>query len=198
MPCAQTTHLLVDPPWRPAVLWDRVTLTCQGSGTAGVTTWYRDGKRWGQQGRDQVTVTESGTYTCDKPGTELSHPVTVSKDRLVLQVPARALLEGDTLTLRCRGWENTELTSVYFYHEEKVLKGPSDATELSLSPLQLHHSGRYCCKGWLGSVLAQWRESEVVTVTVQTVAVNVGRTLLFLLLLLAVIGGCLWWHRRGG
>ncbi|KAM7020592.1 advanced glycosylation end product-specific receptor-like isoform 3-T3 [Acridotheres tristis] len=29
-----------------------------------------------------------------------------------------------------------------------------------------------------------------------TVAVNVGRTLLYLLLLLAVIGGCRWWHRR--
>ncbi|NXQ18771.1 FCGR3 protein, partial [Peucedramus taeniatus] len=100
---AQTTQLLVEPPWRPAVLWDRVTLTCQGSGTAGDTTWYKDGRRWEQQGRNRLNVTESGTYTCDRPSTGLSPRVTVLNDRLVLQVPARVLLEGDTVTLRCRG-----------------------------------------------------------------------------------------------
>ncbi|NXF27877.1 FCGR3 protein, partial [Rhodinocichla rosea] len=99
---AQTTQILVEPPWRPAVLWDRVTLTCQGSGTAGATTWYKDGRRWGQQGRDRLNVTESGTYTCERDGTGLSPPVIVSEEQLVLQVPARALLEGEMLTLRCR------------------------------------------------------------------------------------------------
>ncbi|NWR26044.1 FCGR3 protein, partial [Emberiza fucata] len=99
---AQTTQLLVEPPWRPAVLWDRVTLTCQGLGTAGAPTWYKDGQRWGQEGQDHLNVTESGTYTCDSPGTGHSPPVRVSDDQLVLQVPARALLEGETMTLRCR------------------------------------------------------------------------------------------------
>ncbi|XP_072774456.1 uncharacterized protein [Taeniopygia guttata] len=74
---AQTTQLLVEPPWRPAVLWDRVTLTCQGSETAGATTWYKDGQRWGQQGQDHITVTESGTYTCDRPGSGHSRHVKV-------------------------------------------------------------------------------------------------------------------------
>ncbi|NXF28259.1 FCGR3 protein, partial [Rhodinocichla rosea] len=102
---AQTTQLLVEPPWRPAVLWDLVTLTCQGSGTAGATTWYKDkdGERWWHEGHENFTVTKSGTYTCYRPGTGLSPPVRVSNDWLVLQVPARALLEGDTVTLRCRG-----------------------------------------------------------------------------------------------
>ncbi|NXY39962.1 FCGR3 protein, partial [Pomatorhinus ruficollis] len=84
------------------VLWDRVTLTCQGSGTAGATTWYKDGQRWGQNRRDHFTVTESGTYRCDRPGSGLSSPVTVLNDQLVLQVPPETLLEGDTVTLRCR------------------------------------------------------------------------------------------------
>ncbi|NWY34248.1 FCGR3 protein, partial [Pheucticus melanocephalus] len=100
---AQTTQLLVEPPWRPAVLWDRVTLTCQGSGTAGATTWYKDGRRWGQEARDHLSVTKSGTCTCDRPGTGHSPSVIISDDDLVLQVPARALLEGDTVTLHCRG-----------------------------------------------------------------------------------------------
>ncbi|NXP42248.1 FCGR2 protein, partial [Leiothrix lutea] len=99
---AQTTQLLVEPPWRPAVLWDRVTLTCQGSGTAGDTTWYKDGLHWGQNRRDNFTVTDSGNYTCDRPGSGLSRAVRVLNDWLVLQVPARTLLEGDTVTLRCR------------------------------------------------------------------------------------------------
>ncbi|NXP42114.1 FCGR2 protein, partial [Leiothrix lutea] len=99
---AQTTQLLVEPPWRPVVLWDRVTLTCQALGTAGATTWYKDGQSWGPNGLNNFTVTESGTYTCDRPGSELSHPVRVSDDWLVLQVPAWPLLEGDTVTLRCR------------------------------------------------------------------------------------------------
>ncbi|NXP42115.1 FCRL3 protein, partial [Leiothrix lutea] len=99
---AQITQLLVEPPWRPAVLWDRVTLTCQGSGTAGVITWYKDGQRWGKNSRDHFIVTESGTYTCDRPGRGLSFPVRVFDGPLVLQVPVRPLLEGDTVTLRCR------------------------------------------------------------------------------------------------
>ncbi|NWT76186.1 FCGR3 protein, partial [Prunella himalayana] len=100
--CAQTTQLLVEPPWRPVVLWDRVTLTCQGSGTAGATTWYKDEQRWGQQGRDSFTVTKRGTYTCDRASSGLSPALRVLNDWLVLQAPAGALLEGDTVTLPCQ------------------------------------------------------------------------------------------------
>ncbi|NWT76182.1 FCGR2 protein, partial [Prunella himalayana] len=100
---AQTTQILVEPPWRPAVLWDRVTLTCQGSGNSGATTWYKNGQRWWQEGHDHVTVTESGTYTCDRPGTGLIPPTPRPPDQLVLQVLSQALLEEDTVTLRCRG-----------------------------------------------------------------------------------------------
>uniref|UniRef100_A0A8C5J794 Ig-like domain-containing protein n=1 Tax=Junco hyemalis TaxID=40217 RepID=A0A8C5J794_JUNHY len=119
---AQTTQLLVEPPWRRAVLWDRVTLTCQGLGTTGVTTWYKDGQRWRQDGHNNLTVTKSGTYTCERPSSGLSPPVRVLDGEgglgvpilapavtpglwvapLVLQVLMRALLEGDTVTLRCR------------------------------------------------------------------------------------------------
>ncbi|NWV87736.1 FCRL3 protein, partial [Machaerirhynchus nigripectus] len=100
---AQTTQLLVDPPWTPAVLWDWVTLTCQGSGTAAAITWYKDGKRWGLEKRDTFFVTERGSYACHSLRSGLSPRVNVSDDWLVLQVPVQALLEGDTVTLRCRG-----------------------------------------------------------------------------------------------
>ncbi|NXO92113.1 FCGR2 protein, partial [Certhia brachydactyla] len=99
---AQVPQLLVKPPWRPAVLWDGVTLTCEGSGTPGDTTWYKDGQLWWREAPDHFTVSESGTYRCDRGGSGRSPPVRVSDERLVLQVSAGTLLEGDTVTLRCR------------------------------------------------------------------------------------------------
>ncbi|XP_032938470.1 high affinity immunoglobulin gamma Fc receptor I-like [Catharus ustulatus] len=91
---------------------------------------------------------------------------------LVLQVPARALLEGDTVTLRCRGWQNKPVTSVSFYRDGKELGTLQDGTELSLSPLQLNHSGRYHCRG-LGDILEyRWVQSALVTVTVQVPVAN--------------------------
>uniref|UniRef100_A0A8C3UPR6 Ig-like domain-containing protein n=1 Tax=Catharus ustulatus TaxID=91951 RepID=A0A8C3UPR6_CATUS len=158
-----TGDLLVEPPWTPAVLWDRVTLTCQGSGTAGDTTWYKDGRRWGEKGCDSFTVTESGTYQCQRPGSGISNPVMVSNEPLVLQVPARALLEGDTVTLRCRGWQDNPVTGVRFYKDEKDLQGSFRGSELSLPLLQLQHSGRYRCGGLMDSGKAV---STPVTVTV--------------------------------
>ncbi|XP_041875797.1 Fc receptor-like protein 4 isoform X3 [Corvus kubaryi] len=165
---AQTTQLLVQPPWTPPVLWDRVTLTCQGSATAAATTWYKDGQRWWQlQGPDRFRVTESGTYQCHRPGTGRSPTVSVSDDWLVLQAPAWALLEGDTVTLRCRSWKDKPVTEVQFYRDGNDLGRSPWGTELFLSPLQLNNTGRYRCRGrvkdWMIQTLTV---SEPVTVTV--------------------------------
>ncbi|XP_056366557.1 Fc receptor-like protein 2 [Oenanthe melanoleuca] len=159
---AQSTQLLVEPPWTPAVLWDRVTLTCQGSGTAAATSWYKDGLRWGQEGRDSFSVPENGTYQCERPGSGISLSVMVSNGPLVLQVPARALLEGDTVTLRCRGWQDNPVTKVRFYKDERDLGE-------SLSPLELHNSGRYRCGGLVASGMSL---SAPVTVTVHGVPLS--------------------------
>ncbi|NXC30833.1 FCG2B protein, partial [Campylorhamphus procurvoides] len=91
----------------------------------------------------------------------LDHPT----DELVLQVPTWALQEGDRVTLRCRARRDTSVTQVRFYHEGKELRGPLKGTELSLSPLGLHHGGRYHCGGKVG-IWSVWKESAPVTVTV--------------------------------
>ncbi|NWV78567.1 FCGR2 protein, partial [Dasyornis broadbenti] len=100
---AQSTQILVEPPWTPAVLWDRVTLTCQGSGTSGDTTWYKDGQRWGKKGPKNFTVTRSGTYKCQRPSTGCSPSVSIVNGPVVLQVLSRVLLEGESVKPRCRG-----------------------------------------------------------------------------------------------
>ncbi|XP_041332670.1 low affinity immunoglobulin gamma Fc region receptor II-like, partial [Pyrgilauda ruficollis] len=164
---AQTTQLLVDPPWTPAVLWDQVTLTCQGSGTTGATTWYKDGQYWGQEGRDHFTVMESGTYMCDRPGSGCSPPVNVSEVVPDPSAPARALLEGETVTLRCRYRQDMLVHSVFIYREDTELGLLRNGTQLSLTPLQLTHSGRYHCRAWVDNgVSPGWEKSAPVTVTV--------------------------------
>ncbi|XP_014116306.1 PREDICTED: Fc receptor-like protein 3 [Pseudopodoces humilis] len=166
---APSPQLLVEPPWRPAVLWDRVTLTCRGSGTAGDTTWYKDGRRWRQKGPESFTVTESGTYQCYGAGTGCSPPVQVVNVTPVLQVPAWPLLEGDTVTLRCRSRRDKPVTGVRFYHGEEKLGEPLRGSELSLSPLRLQHSGRYRCQTrWIfwSSWSPEWEQSDPVSVTV--------------------------------
>ncbi|NXN21239.1 FCGR3 protein, partial [Nycticryphes semicollaris] len=112
VPChpagAQLSQLTLDPPWIPVFRGEKVTLTCQGSGEPGPTTtwWYnREPLQWAV-GRHQLHSSElqRGTYQCRSPRAEISPPLTLSYsyDSLVLQVPSRALLEGDELWLRCR------------------------------------------------------------------------------------------------
>uniref|UniRef100_A0A8U8BJX5 Uncharacterized protein n=1 Tax=Geospiza parvula TaxID=87175 RepID=A0A8U8BJX5_GEOPR len=167
---AQTTQLLVEPPWRPAVLWDRVTLTCQGSGTCRchqlVQGWAAHvapvPRTPGHPSAPRCPQCHGHPpWTCLKPLSERGP--SCPTDNLVLQVPARALLEGDTVTLRCRGRWNDTVTRVQFYQDEKDLGGSINGIELSLFPLQLNHSGSYSCGGLVRSFMSR---SAAVTVTV--------------------------------
>ncbi|TRZ19944.1 hypothetical protein HGM15179_007093 [Zosterops borbonicus] len=149
---AQTTQLLVEPPWMPAVLWDRVTLTCQGLGTAGDTTWYKDGQSWGQEGLDHFTVTESGTYTCDRPSSGLSTPVHVVNELFtvpVLEGPPEPT-EGSPLNLSCLSTPSplrpqTPLLHL-FYRDGQLVGGPQGSPQLLVPAVGVSHSGNYSCQ----------------------------------------------------
>ncbi|KAM6106605.1 low affinity immunoglobulin gamma Fc region receptor II-a [Pterocles gutturalis] len=166
----QPSQLTPDPPWTPVFRPETVTLTCGDPGAPGPTDWFMDGElRW-QRGPPRVEVTKelAGTHQCHRAGAALSPPVTVSfsNDWLALQVPARALLEGDPLRLRCRGWRDARVSHVQFFREREPLGGPSGGAELLLPPLQLHHAGRYRCQATVGHVLAVGRQSATATVVV--------------------------------
>lgn len=88
-------------------------------------------------------------------------------DWLALQVPARVLLEGDALPLRCRAWKDARVTQVQFFHEREDLGGLSQGTELLLPSLQLHHSGHYHCQATVHHVFPRWEKSALVMVAVQ-------------------------------
>ncbi|XP_040981821.1 Fc receptor-like protein 2 isoform X2 [Aquila chrysaetos chrysaetos] len=170
---AQPSQLTLDPPWTPVFLPDKVTLTCQGSSAPGPTDWYVNEQFWQQARSNHIHITRDlpGSYRlqCRSPGAGLSPSITLgfSNDWLALQVPARVLLEGDTLPLRCRGWKDMHIAQVRFFHEREALGGPPRGTELLLPSLQLHHSGRYHCQATVGHVFPQWQESALVMVAVQ-------------------------------
>ncbi|KAM9623990.1 low affinity immunoglobulin gamma Fc region receptor II-a isoform 8-T8 [Morphnus guianensis] len=177
VPChltgAQPSQLTLDPPWTPVFLPEKVTLTCRGSSTPGPTDWYVNEQFWQQARSNHIHITRDlpGSYSlrCHSPGAGLSPSITLgfSNDWLVLQVPARVLLEGDALPLRCRGWKDKHVAQVRFFHEREALGGPSRGTELLLPSLQLHHSGRYHCQATVGHVFPGWQESALVMVAVQ-------------------------------
>ncbi|NXD03477.1 FCGR3 protein, partial [Certhia familiaris] len=87
-------------------------------------------------------------------------------DWVVLQVSEQVVLEGDTVKLRCRCWPEISVYELRFYHEDKEVMEHRNGTELSLSPLQLQHSGRYRCSFGGSSRGSPWSESAPVTVTV--------------------------------
>ncbi|NWX74301.1 FCGR3 protein, partial [Alca torda] len=86
-------------------------------------------------------------------------------DWLVLQVPTRALLEGDELRLRCRGWANARIRGVRFFREREALGEGRGGGELLLSPLQPPHGGRYWCQAEVHYHLT-WNDETSAPVTV--------------------------------
>lgn len=69
-------------------------------------------------------------------------------DWWVLQAPVQPVLEGDELVLRCRSRWDLRPSSVSFFRNGELLRGPGGQEDtLLLAPAQRHHGGRYHCTG---------------------------------------------------
>uniref|UniRef100_A0A8D2PNT5 Ig-like domain-containing protein n=1 Tax=Zosterops lateralis melanops TaxID=1220523 RepID=A0A8D2PNT5_ZOSLA len=161
---------------------DPVTLRCSVQvGSAPVTfTWLHNGQEVAQGPvleLGDIDVGHSGTYQCastlgSTPIFLSVHVITQYFITLCLGLEGQVSAmesKGDTVTLRCRGWRNRSVTLVQFYRGDKEVRRSLPGTELSLSPLQLHHSGQYHCQGLVYSEeSSSWvqRISAPVTVTV--------------------------------
>ncbi|TRZ04996.1 hypothetical protein HGM15179_021295 [Zosterops borbonicus] len=82
------------------------------------------------------------------------------------------MLEGDTVTLRCRWRQGMSVNEVRFHHGGKEVRGPLPGTKLFLSPLQLNHSGHYYCWFLVKTRESEkWQQSAPVTVTVHKIPI---------------------------
>uniref|UniRef100_A0A803YB81 Ig-like domain-containing protein n=1 Tax=Meleagris gallopavo TaxID=9103 RepID=A0A803YB81_MELGA len=162
--CSQPPLLTMDPPWTPQFLRQSVKLTCGDPSVSISTTWYTDGRWWKETPSNSLHVELSDRrkyrFQCQTRGSELSSAVNlaVSDDWLLLQVPTQAVLEGDSLSLRCSAWKNAKLSEVQFFHDGQLLHN-RHGNEVLLSPAKQQHSGRYQCSAYVHSFTAWWEVS---------------------------------------
>ncbi|NWY22885.1 CXAR protein, partial [Aphelocoma coerulescens] len=127
----------------------------------------------------------------------------VANATIISGAPAQPVRAGDPVTLRCSVQVGSApVTFTWLHNGSEVARGPL----LELGDVSVGHSGTYQCvaTNQLGQdghrVFRALSPELALTVTPRghwntAVAAAVAGSLLFLVLLLAVIGGCHWWHR---
>ncbi|XP_048144518.1 Fc receptor-like protein 1 isoform X2 [Corvus hawaiiensis] len=207
------------PPGGQVALGDRLVLNCTVAAGTGLLSfsWHR-GDLWALLGTGphlelrHVGDNDSGHYQCRASnGDSVAESVPLNVTVLVpvanatispgaLAQPVRA---GDPVTLRCSVQVGSApVTFTWLRNGSEVAQGPL----LELGDVHVGHSGTYQCMATnqLGQdghrVFRALSPELALTVTPRAhwdtaVAVNIGRSLLFLVLLLGVIGGCHWWQR---
>ncbi|MGH0176388.1 UNVERIFIED_CONTAM: hypothetical protein FKN15_072834 [Acipenser sinensis] len=171
--------------WSQIFTGETVTLSCEVEGAS--ADWrfkqYRDGRedagcsdQYSRRDGNSCTISysqhyHSGVYWCESAsGQERSNAVTltVSNGRVILQTPPQPVIEGDTLTLRCRVWSYTA-TRVVFYKDNKQLQSRA-GTELSVDHVSKSDEGSYRCRAWWWNTASRtepWSESAEVRVSVR-------------------------------
>ncbi|XP_075049019.1 high affinity immunoglobulin gamma Fc receptor I-like [Mixophyes fleayi] len=141
----------LDPNWKKIFKKSSMTLTCNIK----VTGWKEPDYKWYRNNHQvhayQRTVTigyaeekYSGAYQCATTDSERSDPVRldVSNEWLILQAPPY-VYEGDTLTLRCHGWNDKFKEYSSFYQDNSPI--PSTNSILRLENVTRRASGNYRC-----------------------------------------------------
>uniref|UniRef100_A0A493T145 Ig-like domain-containing protein n=1 Tax=Anas platyrhynchos platyrhynchos TaxID=8840 RepID=A0A493T145_ANAPP len=149
---AQPPLLMLDPPWTPLFKEQKVILTCAPPNERVPTLWNINGRTREGTSRLQFTPSSTGRYSfqCWRSWSEPSPPLklSISDDWWVLQAPVQPVLEGDELVLRCRSRWDLRPSSVSFFRNGELLRGPGGQEDtLLLAPAQRHHGGRYHCTG---------------------------------------------------
>ncbi|XP_075139687.1 Fc receptor-like protein 3 [Leptodactylus fuscus] len=142
---APLTYLELDPDWRTIFEGDKITMTCKVLHSTKLEDfyWYKDGRPLDAH---QKTFTipsakkeHDGEYRCRTSSSSRSDgvQVTVSNDWVILQVPSY-ILEGDKLTLKCRGWD------IFFSSKEVIYKGDHVIRNIGY-PVDNTRTGMYKC-----------------------------------------------------
>ncbi|XP_058874338.1 Fc receptor-like protein 5, partial [Acipenser ruthenus] len=160
--------LTLHPAWTQIFPADTVTLRCEVEG--GSAGWgfkqYRDGReeagcsdQYSRRYGDSCTIStaqynHSGVYWCESAsGQERSNAVnlTVSNQWVILQTPLQPVIEGDSLTLRCRVRTNYTFTRIVFFKDNEEIQSQNNK-ELSVDRVSKSDEGSYKCRAmWISS-----------------------------------------------
>ncbi|XP_072503438.1 Fc receptor-like protein 4 isoform X4 [Notamacropus eugenii] len=142
----------LSPPWTTIFKGEKVTLTCHGfnSSKPGTTWWYKNQQLQEVSSTNSIETNQTGKYSCRTLNSALSDPVNlvVSSDKLILQTPY-SIFEGETLVLRCRGYNDQTVRNVTYYKNGHVSSFFLIHSDFSIPRVGLSYSGNYHCTGVL-------------------------------------------------
>ncbi|XP_058874514.1 Fc receptor-like protein 5 [Acipenser ruthenus] len=176
------TTLTLKPSLPEIFTGETVTLRCgvEGGSAGWKYLWYKDSEDTPvlqTAGRsitgDSYTITaaavsDQGQYWCrgqrgDQPlYSQRSDPVklNITDQWVILQTPLQAVIEGDTLTLRCRVRTNYTFTRIVFFKDNEEIQSPNN-TELSVDRVSKSDEGSYKCRAMWNSSTYSGDSAEV-------------------------------------
>ncbi|OCT69403.1 hypothetical protein XELAEV_18040719mg, partial [Xenopus laevis] len=152
------------PNWIPVYNKDSVTLICNvppsALGNQGFK-WYRNNKDLRKYEQNltipSAHVSDRGNYQCQTDTSDKSDSLRldVSADWLVLQAPP-TVQQGDSLFIRCRGWNGYNENSAAFYKDGIILHLPVNKSVLNAGKADRNKTGNYKCSKEYGSSSLQY------------------------------------------
>uniref|UniRef100_A0A671UUT0 Ig-like domain-containing protein n=1 Tax=Sparus aurata TaxID=8175 RepID=A0A671UUT0_SPAAU len=148
---------------------DSVSLSCEGNSTkwrvmrsSPKERYPFDCSTWGTMTGSTCNIntdrTSDAVYWCQSGSGEFSNAVniTVQGGDMILLSPARPVTEGHSVSLSCKLRSQTFDSTVFFYHNEKVIQNDS-RWELKISAVsksdegfyKCQHSGRESAQSWM-------------------------------------------------
>uniref|UniRef100_A0A4W6EDB7 Ig-like domain-containing protein n=1 Tax=Lates calcarifer TaxID=8187 RepID=A0A4W6EDB7_LATCA len=153
---------------------DSVSLSCEGNSTEwrvkrfpehGYMSDCSDWRRMtGSTCNMRLYWYGNAVYWCESGSGEFSNAVniTVQNDYsgIILVSPVHPVTEGESVSLGCRSWTGTKLSSVFFYHNDKLIQNDT-RQELTISAVSKSDEGFYKCQ-WSERKSAQsWMSVKV-------------------------------------
>ncbi|XP_073330728.1 Fc receptor-like protein 5 [Pagrus major] len=154
---------------------DSVSLSCEGNSTEWrlkrLTTdnrYLSDCTTWGTMTGSTCNIKTSwrsdAVYWCESGSGEFSNAVniTIQDKNMILLSPARPVTEGESVSLSCKLRSQTFGSTVFFYHNEKLIQNDS-RWDLNISAVSKSDEGFYKCQHWRRESAQSWMSVQAVS-----------------------------------
>ncbi|KAM8746723.1 sialoadhesin-like isoform 1-T1 [Acanthopagrus schlegelii] len=149
-----------------------VSLSCEGNSAewrvrrSPENRYLSDCSTWrtmtGSTCKLKITSFSDAVYWCESGSGEFSNAVnmTILNKNIILQSPASPVTEGDSVSLSCKLRRQTFDSTVFFYHNEKVIQSDT-RWELNISAVSKSDEGFYKCQHSRQESAQSWMSVQV-------------------------------------